>query len=58
VLGKAVHQVEVEITQEVWVVLLDHSHHPQCTMVERLDGGRHWLSSRNVVLEESENLDD
>ena len=52
VLGEAVDEVEVEIAEEVWKVLLDDADDSQSRMVEGLDSRRHWLSRNHVVLEE------
>jgi len=52
VLGEAIDEVEVEIAEEVWEVLLDNADDSQSCMVEGLDGRRHWLSRNHVVLEE------
>lgn len=52
VLWEAVDEVEVEIAEEVWEVLLDDADDSQSRMVEGLDSRRHWLSRNHVVLEE------
>lgn len=52
VLGEAIDEIEVEIAEEVWEVLLDNADNSQSCMIEGLDGGRHWLSRNHVVLEE------
>ena len=58
VLGQAVHEVEVEVAQEVREVLLDHVEHAERPVVEGLDGGRDRLAWHHVVLEEAQGVHD
>jgi hypothetical protein len=58
VVWQTVDEIEVEITEEVGKVLLDHADDSQGGMVESLDGWRNSLSWNHVALEESEDVDD
>jgi hypothetical protein len=53
VLGQAVHEVEMEFTQEVGEVLLYHVENAESAVVEGLDGWWHGLAWYHVVLEEA-----
>ena len=55
---QTVDEIEVEITEKVWKVLLDHADDSQGGMVESLDGWRNSLSWNHVALEESEDVHD
>ena len=58
VIWQTVDEIEVEITEKVWKVLLDHADDSQGGMVESLDGWRNRLSWNHVALEESEDVHD
>jgi len=56
VLWKTVHEVEVEVAQELWAVVLndqDNSHGCFVKFGKRLG---HWLSHYHVALEEQEKM--
>ena len=57
-LWDAVHEMEMEITQEIWEVLANHTYHSQSGMVESLDSRWNSNSRKHVGLQESEILDD
>jgi hypothetical protein len=57
-LWDAVYKVEMEITQEIWEVLANHTYHSQSGMVESLDSWWNRSSRKHVALQECENLDD
>ena len=55
---QTVDEIEMEIAEKVWEVLLDHADDSQGGMVESLDGWRNRLSWNHVALEESEDVHD
>lgn len=54
VLWEAVHEVEMEVREEIGIVLLDHAYDSDGGVVEGLDCWWHGLSRNHVVLEEGE----
>ena len=55
---QAVHEVEVEFAQELWVVYHDHVEHTQRRVVERLECWRHGLTLNHVLAQEGKQLHD
>lgn len=51
-----VHEVEVEIAQEVWEVILDHRNNAHRCMVVSLDSWWHCLSLKHVAFQEIEQV--
>jgi len=56
VLGQAVHEVEVEVAEEVREVLLYHVQHTEGAVVEGLDRGWDGLAWHHVVLQEAKGV--
>lgn len=56
VLGQAVHEVEVEVAEEVREVLLDHVQHAEGAVVEGLDRWWDGLAWHHVVLQEAKSV--
>lgn len=56
VLWKAVHEVEVEVTQELWAVVLDDQHDSHGCFVKFGERLGHRLSHYHVALEEEEKV--
>lgn len=56
VLWEAVHEVEVEVTQELWAVVLDYQYDSHGCFIKFGEWLRHWLSHNHVALEEEEKV--
>ena len=56
VLWKAVHEVEVEVTQELWAVVLDDQHDSHGCFIKFGEWLRHRLSHYHISLEEEEKV--
>ena len=54
-LGQAVYEIEVEVAQEVWEILLDDINHSQGGVIESLNHRGSLLVGNQVVFQEYQN---
>ena len=57
VVGERIHEVEMEVAEELWVVLEDDEHHVHSRRVEAAHRRRGYLTWHEVTLDEGEAAD-